>query len=283
MAKGLAKRQALTDKNLSRLGGVVLRSDFYADLQQMADEASALLHRFEAGRSNTEVFDALRSIGVACLDGDKLNASIRSDLGPRRTLNFQRAVFSLSGVNTLSVRPGGNQSITDSLFNINKVAGELKTEAEAKDQELAAVHDRNPPDGDRQFDYVHATRINELQALPSTNLDATRLIRLLQELNAVHAASCHMATAMLVRAITDHIPPVFGMRNFGEVASNYSGGSSFKGSMQHLQHSLRNIADAHLHVQMRRSEVLPTEHQVDFRSDLDVLIGEVVRLLRMSP
>jgi hypothetical protein len=47
-----------------------------------------------------------------------------------------------------------------------------------------------------------------------------------------------------------------------------------------LDRSLRNIADAHLHVQIRTSEVLPTGPQVDFRADLDVLLSEVVRVLK---
>lgn len=85
---------------------------------------------------------------------------------------------------------------------------------------------------------------------------------------------------MLVRAITDHVPPIFACKIFAEVANNFAGARSFRGSMQNLNVSLRNIADAHLHVQIRKSEILPTEGQVDFRADLDVLLAEVVRLLR---
>ena len=74
---------------------------------------------------------------------------------------------------------------------------------------------------------------------------------------------------------------VFGFRTFGKVANNHSGASSFKKSTQHLHISLRNIADAHLHFTMREAEVLPTRRRVDFANDLDVLLGEVVRLLRI--
>jgi hypothetical protein len=85
---------------------------------------------------------------------------------------------------------------------------------------------------------------------------------------------------MLVRAIIDHVPPIFGVKSFSEVASNYGGSRSFRESMQHLAVSARKIADGHLHVQIRASEVLPTWTQVDFSRDLDVLLGEVVRILR---
>lgn len=128
--------------------------------------------------------------------------------------------------------------------------------------------------------YVHASRISELRSLKKGAFDVTRLVRLCEEANITHEHDCHMATAMLVRSIVDHVPPIFEMANFNDVANQYAGGKSFRGSMQHLQQSLRNIADAHLHVQIRKAEVLPTGPQVDFRADLDVLLGEIVRVLK---
>lgn len=128
--------------------------------------------------------------------------------------------------------------------------------------------------------YVDSSRLAELRAITSKEWDVSRLIRLVEELNIAHENDCHMTIAMLVRAVTDHAPPIFGCKTFNEVANNYSGAKSFRGSMQHLNLSLRNVADAHLHVQIRSSEVLPTGPQVDFRADLDVLLGEIVRVLK---
>lgn len=128
--------------------------------------------------------------------------------------------------------------------------------------------------------YVSPSRLAEVRGLNSANWDVSRLVRLLEELNTAYAHRSHMSVAMLVRAVTDHVPPVFACKTFAEVANNYAGAKSFQGSVQHLHGSLRNIADAHLHVQIRRSETLPNEAQVDFRADLDVLLAEFVRLLR---
>ena len=76
---------------------------------------------------------------------------------------------------------------------------------------------------------------------------------------------------MLVRAIIDHVPPVFGKKNFNEVANQY-GGKSFKEMMQHLQLSLRALADECLHAQIRSSESLPTETQIlSFDHKLDLI------------
>jgi hypothetical protein len=87
-----------------------------------------------------------------------------------------------------------------------------------------------------------------------------------------------MATAMVVRAITDHVPPVFGCKTFGEVANNYGGSRSFKEHMANLDKSLRKVADGYLHTQIRQREAVPTPVQVDFRAAVGELLGEVLRI-----
>jgi hypothetical protein len=128
--------------------------------------------------------------------------------------------------------------------------------------------------------YVDVSRLAALHALPRTPWDCSRLVRLCEELNIAHKNDCHMATAMLVRTIVDHVPPIFECKSFNEVANNSKGAKSFRSSIQHLNQSLRNIADAHLHVQIRASEIVPNGSQIDFRADLDVLLAEIVRVLK---
>jgi len=84
---------------------------------------------------------------------------------------------------------------------------------------------------------------------------------------------------MLVRALLDHVPPVFGESEFKRVANNVVSKSHRK-SFQALDRSSRNIADAALHLQIRKREVLPTKTQVNFSTDFDVLLGELVRILK---
>ncbi|MFP5483650.1 MAG: hypothetical protein ACLGGW_10290, partial [Gammaproteobacteria bacterium] len=93
-----------------------------------------------------------------------------------------------------------------------------------------------------------------------------------------------LSCAMLIRAILDHVPPIFGLSKFAEITNNYAGGGkSFRESMQHLESSSRKIADSYLHMHIRPKEVLPTKNQVEFRADVDVLVGEVVRILQPKP
>ena len=128
--------------------------------------------------------------------------------------------------------------------------------------------------------YVDPGRILQLRSIKSRDWDLKRLVRLLEELNVAHDHELHMATAMLVRTITDHVPPIFGARNFSEVANNYPSPRSFSDQMRQLDTSLRKIADMHLHLPVRKADVLPLAPQVDFRGALDVLLSEVVRLLQ---
>lgn len=126
--------------------------------------------------------------------------------------------------------------------------------------------------------FVDPDRIEELRRLRSSEFDFTRLIRLCEELNLCYAVECYLATSMVTRSILDHVPPLFMVKSFAEVANNYSGGTrSFKDSMKKLEESSRKISDMNLHTQIRKSEILPNARQVDFSQDIDVLLGEIVR------
>lgn len=135
----------------------------------------------------------------------------------------------------------------------------------------------SPPD---TKSYVDQTRIAALLSLSGGKWDYSRLIELCREINVTSANRCHMSTAMLLRTILNHVPPVLGFATFAEVANNYGGGKSFKQSLQRLEGSLRSIADMHLHSPIRSREDVPTSVQVDFSAELDVLLGEVIRVAK---
>ena len=127
--------------------------------------------------------------------------------------------------------------------------------------------------------FVDLSRLDALRGIASPSFDLAKLIRFCEELNLCYASECFLAVAVLTRAILDHVPPILGFRTFNEVANNYLGKSP-KRSMQHLQESSRSIADSYLHMPIRKKESLPTRVQVNFRNDLDVLLGEIVRVLK---
>jgi hypothetical protein len=123
-------------------------------------------------------------------------------------------------------------------------------------------------------DYVNESRLNALRAAKSSAFDTSKLIRLCEELNFNFGAGNYYSVAMLVRTIVNHVPPIFEVGSFKEVAA--LGSRSFKEHMDHLDKSSRKIADMFLHEHIKRKEVPPTDTQVNFAPALDTLLGEVV-------
>jgi hypothetical protein len=136
-----------------------------------------------------------------------------------------------------------------------------------------------PPASPSTLTLIADSRLAELRKLGPAQFDFKKLIRLCEEINAAYSGECYFATAMLTRELLDHVPPVFGKNTFSEVANNCSGGGrSFKETMHHLENAARKVADAHLHMPIRKSETLPTAQQVNFAPQLDVLLSEIVRI-----
>jgi len=128
---------------------------------------------------------------------------------------------------------------------------------------------------------ISDVRLDELRGLTPSQFDFRKLIRLCEEINTSYNSGCYFTTAMLTRGLLDHVPPVFSCKTFNEVANNYSGaGKSFKDTMLHLENASRKVADAHLHMPIRKSETLPTAQQVNCGQQLDVLLAEIVRITR---
>ena len=150
---------------------------------------------------------------------------------------------------------------------------------EEKLDDLLAQFEKSLPNS-KTHPYVSEERIVELAEIDKPSFDTAKLIRLLRELNVAYNNDAHFATGILVRAVIDHVPPIFGFSTFPEVANNYKGTKSFKSAMQRLNDSLRNLADSYLHVRIRKVESLPTFNQVDFRAELDALLSEVSRVLQ---
>jgi len=124
--------------------------------------------------------------------------------------------------------------------------------------------------------YVDKKRFQTLKK-KSGSFNFSRLLKMLEELDYAFSVENYISVILLVRAILDHIPPIFNLGTFTEVANNY-GTKSFKASMLNLENSSRKIADSYLHTPIRKKESLPNEKQVNFSSDLDVLLAEIIRI-----
>lgn len=157
-----------------------------------------------------------------------------------------------------------------------KITIQGKEHVESNRNPDTPVNDELPIGPTRHSPFINLDRINELEQLPTTDFDFRKLVQFCYELNDNYENENFLSVTMLVRSIMNHIPPVFGLTSFNEVANNY-GKMSFKKNMVHLNSSLRNIADGYMHEPIRKKETLPNDTQVNFSQDLDVLLAEVVR------
>lgn len=128
--------------------------------------------------------------------------------------------------------------------------------------------------------FVSIKRIEELSSIKNDEYDLSKLIILLNELNDNGEKSNVFSIAMILRAIIDHIPQIFKKNKFSEVLNNYSWTRSNRVLMERLDSSLRNIADSYLHTPIRKKEIIPSPKQVDFRAELDVLLCEIISILK---
>lgn len=127
--------------------------------------------------------------------------------------------------------------------------------------------------------YVDPSRITELRQLTGLRFSTVKLVRLCEELNACLANESYLAAIMLLRSIIDHVPPIFACQNFDQVVSQ-TNGRSFNAQLNRLNSQAKDVANRFLHDPIGPTQALPKLPQVEFRSELDALLGEVVARLR---
>ena len=174
---------------------------------------------------------------------------------------FKRPGYNMMGIN-LEIASKECNELIDGFINTLKIEDEIDI-----------------PNTIENGNYVSQQRIKELSSIKSDKFDFSKLIELCNEINVNHKNRNFYSIAILVRAIMDHVPPIFEKRTFNEVANNLSV-KSMKKNFLHLQSSMRNIADGFLHQGIRNKEVLPSETQVDFKADLDTLLSEIIRIMK---
>ncbi len=132
--------------------------------------------------------------------------------------------------------------------------------------------------------FIDEGRLQELKEISSkqSKFDLSKLIKLCEELNSNYSNENYSATAMLTRAIMDHVPPIFGKDKFTEIANSSSSRDSFKKLMKSLDDFQKNITDGILHEQIKDSHSLPNATQVNSSQPLDKLLQKIVEILQRS-
>ena len=152
------------------------------------------------------------------------------------------------------------------LFELEKIARKKVTPKDTDDSNTKKSY------------YIESTMVLALSELKSEKYDLSKLIKMCKELNDNYSLNNYLACGMLIRAILDHVPPIFDKKTFTKVANNY-GTKSFKDIVLPLEDSARKISDSYLHNPIRKKELLPNKTQVSFQPNMDVLLSEIVRIL----
>jgi hypothetical protein len=107
------------------------------------------------------------------------------------------------------------------------------------------------------------------------DLDLSKLVRFCEELNDTYRRGNYLACVLLIRAVMNHVPPIFGAHTFAQVVA--SSGKSVKAILTRLGDEARPIGDLHTHFLIRIREPLPTKHQVEpYKASFEILIQEIL-------
>lgn len=122
---------------------------------------------------------------------------------------------------------------------------------------------------------VNPSLIEGLAQTSSSTVDVEFLVKLCKEINSCFAHGNMVATILLMRAVLNYVPPVFGQGTFEQVVANIS--RSLKDSFGHLENGLRKIADFHTHRQIGGGDLYPSAAQVEpYKPQFELLLQQVL-------
>ncbi|MFC4328697.1 hypothetical protein ACFPC0_12790 [Streptomyces andamanensis] len=128
--------------------------------------------------------------------------------------------------------------------------------------------------------YISDKIVADLQSIAdSSKLNCEKLLKLIGELNAAYSGGRVYSALAIVRAIIDHIPPIFGFIKFSEVHSNWAWGRTDKNYMLKLS-DFRSTADDVLHRQISSNVDLIEIEDLPPRTWLNRLLQECVQQLK---
>jgi hypothetical protein len=123
--------------------------------------------------------------------------------------------------------------------------------------------------------FLEPSVLAALRQIDSMRYDCAKLVRFCEELNDAYGRGNYLSCVLLIRAVMNHVPPVFGCRTFAELTAQ--SGRSLKAIFERLEDNARPIADLHTHALIRAKESLPTKHQVEpYKASFELLIQEVI-------
>ncbi|MEE9554034.1 MAG: hypothetical protein V3W18_07015 [candidate division Zixibacteria bacterium] len=127
-------------------------------------------------------------------------------------------------------------------------------------------------------DFVEFALIDRISSLNPRQFNVSKLARFAQELNENYKRGNYLSCALLIRAIINHVPPIFEQRTFKQVVAHSS--KSVKAILFNLEEGARDIGDLHTHEIVDKFSAPPSKNQIDpYKPNIDVLFREIERKL----
>ncbi|MFG1955030.1 hypothetical protein [Micromonospora sp. NPDC048830] len=99
--------------------------------------------------------------------------------------------------------------------------------------------------------YINPLALEQLRECAGTGWDTTKLVALAEELDACWRAGHVYAAHTVLRALLDHVPPLFGQKGFAAVASSHPWEKTDSNYLRRLS-AFRDQADDALHRQISK-------------------------------
>jgi hypothetical protein len=132
-----------------------------------------------------------------------------------------------------------------------------------------------PALGEQPVWIIESGLIERLARLRSPEFSPSLLVTMCNEINSSFRNGNLVATILLMRAVLNYVPPVFGRDTFSQVVAN--SGRSLRDSFDHLENGLRKIADFHTHRLLDSADLSPTRAQVEpFKPQFELLLQQAV-------
>ena len=171
---------------------------------------------------------------------------------------------------TVSFIIGITEQIEEFLYLVDKIIAQNKSSQRTiQDKDIGITA------------YIDKNTLLRLSRIENDDFDLSKLIALCNELNDNYSLKNYHSCAMLLRAMVDHIPPIFRKTSFADVCLQHEG-RSFKNIMKPLNDTAKKIGDDYLHTQISKKVLAVTKTQVSFQANLDVLLNEVAAILEQK-
>lgn len=191
-------------------------------------------------------------------------------------IRFISAIKRIGDPDLSELVSGLDTNISNYISDAHKLKAELIPAVDALKHRLKDPH--YVVKASKNAAFIDFVVLQELREIKAAQFDTSKLVRMCEELNDCYSRSNYISSILLLRAVINHVPPVFGKETFAQVVAH--SGSSIKKIIDKLQDESRPIADLHTHILMRKKESCPSRNQIEpYKASFEVLIQEIISKL----